>query len=72
MKFLVLFLITTQGLAREQAKKKTVKQMADDAFKYDKADDITFSNEALKTDDLLMKIFPGMFKILNSILILTF
>ena len=60
MRKLVILLVIVHGLARNDDKGKTLKQQADDAFRFSREDDITFSNEQLKTDDILAKLFPGM------------
>lgn len=60
MRNFVILLVIVHGFARDANKGKTLKQQADDAFRFSQDDDITFSNEQLKTDDILTKLFPGI------------
>ena len=62
MRRVILLFVVVNVLARNDTKKKTLKQFADDAFRFDRDADITWSNEQLSEDDLLKKIFPGMFE----------
>ena len=59
MKLVFVLMFAVQGLARNATKKRTIRQMADDAYRYSRTEDIEFSNEQIKSDDLLQKLLPG-------------
>ena len=61
MKRLLIFLVISHAFARNGTQKRSLRQTADDAFRYGRDDDIQWSAETLKDDDLLKNIFPGIF-----------
>ena len=60
MKLLLLLVLAVQGLVRNTTKKKSMRQMVDEAYRFTQDEDMTFSAEQMSEDDLLLKLFPGL------------